>query len=93
MVRFDGQPKEEQRMLRIPNMLENCPWPRAINPHYEEVGAQSNAWFRSLKAFGPRSQYAFDKCDFSRLVALAYPTASKGESNSLRPLIHARMAE
>ncbi|KAG6905986.1 hypothetical protein DXG01_016457, partial [Tephrocybe rancida] len=37
----------------------------------------SNAWFRSFQAFIPQSQLAFDKCDFGRLAALAYPWVSK----------------
>ncbi|KAF8484312.1 terpenoid synthase [Gautieria morchelliformis] len=54
-------------MLYLPDTMANWPWPRAINPNYEEVKAQSNAWFQSFNAFSPRSQRAFDKCDFEHL--------------------------
>ncbi|KAJ7645684.1 isoprenoid synthase domain-containing protein [Mycena polygramma] len=64
-------------LLHLPETMKNWPWPRAINPHYEEVSAESNAWFHGFKAFSEKSQYAFDKCDFGRLASLAYPTASK----------------
>ncbi|TCD63220.1 terpene cyclase [Steccherinum ochraceum] len=64
------------KMLYLPDTLVNWPWPRAINPHHEEVKAASNAWFHSFNAFNPKSQYAFDKCDFGLLAALAYPRAS-----------------
>ncbi|KAG6825478.1 hypothetical protein H0H92_003608 [Tricholoma furcatifolium] len=50
--------------LYLPDCMANWPWPRAIHPHYEEVSAASNAWFHGFKAFTPRSQIAFDKCDF-----------------------------
>lgn len=53
-------------MLYLPETMTNWPWPRVINPHYEEVKAESNAWFHSLKAFSDKSQYAFDKCDFGQ---------------------------
>ncbi|EJD05124.1 terpenoid synthase [Fomitiporia mediterranea MF3/22] len=55
------------KMLYIPDMLANWPWKRAINPYYDEVKAESDAWFRSFKAFSERSQHAFDKCDFQHL--------------------------
>lgn len=44
--------------------MANWPWPRVINPHYEEVGAVSNEWIESFKPFTPESQIAFKKCDF-----------------------------
>ncbi|KAK0220872.1 terpenoid synthase [Armillaria nabsnona] len=64
-------------VFRLPDTLVYWPWPRRINPHYEEVKAASAAWFRSFKAFGPESQRAFDHCDFSLLCSLTYPTASR----------------
>ncbi|KAH7887274.1 isoprenoid synthase domain-containing protein [Phlebopus sp. FC_14] len=53
--------------LYLPETMANWPWPRAINPHYEQVSAESNAWFHGFKAFTQRSQHAFDKCDFEHL--------------------------
>ncbi|RPD81425.1 terpenoid synthase [Lentinus tigrinus ALCF2SS1-7] len=55
--------------------MADWPWPRKINPYYEEVTAESNAWFKTFKAFTPQSQYAYDKCDFGRLASLSYPDA------------------
>ncbi|EJD08331.1 terpenoid synthase [Fomitiporia mediterranea MF3/22] len=54
-------------ILHLPDTLANWPWQRTINPHYEEVKAESDAWFHSFKAFSAESQYAFDKCDFEHL--------------------------
>ncbi|KAI0695236.1 isoprenoid synthase domain-containing protein [Cytidiella melzeri] len=54
-------------MLYLPETMKNWPWPRAINPYYEEVTRESNAWFKSFKPFNERSQYAYDKCDFEHL--------------------------
>ncbi|GBE78983.1 Delta(6)-protoilludene synthase [Sparassis crispa] len=63
--------------FRLPETLNNWPWPRDINPYYEEVKAESAVWFRSFQAFSPERQSAFDRCDFSLLASLAYPTASR----------------
>jgi len=52
------------KTLYLPETMAAWPWPRAINPYYEEVKAASNAWFKSFKPFTPESQRAFDKCDF-----------------------------
>ena len=53
-------------VLFLPNTMAHWPWPRAINPHYEEAKAASNAWFESFNPFTPQSQIAFDKCDFGK---------------------------
>ncbi|PBK94405.1 terpenoid synthase [Armillaria gallica] len=68
---------QSEVVFRIPDTLTYWPWPRKINPHYEEVKAASETWFRSFKAFEPRAQSAFDRCNFSLLCSLAYPTATK----------------
>ncbi|KAG6907098.1 hypothetical protein DXG01_010511 [Tephrocybe rancida] len=60
-------------MLYLPDYMANWPWPRAINPHYEEVSAASNAWFRSFKAFTPQSQLAFDKWEICRYTHDEWP--------------------
>ncbi|KAG1779591.1 terpenoid synthase [Suillus placidus] len=65
------------RMLYLPDTMTNWPWPRTINPHFEDVKAEVNASFRDFKALSPESQEAFDKCDFARLAALAYPNAPR----------------
>ncbi|KAI0041515.1 terpenoid synthase [Auriscalpium vulgare] len=66
-----------QASYRLPETLAGWPWPRMINPHYEEVKAESRAWFHSFRAFGPKSQDAFDKCDFWLLASLSYPFLDK----------------
>ncbi|CCL98631.1 uncharacterized protein FIBRA_00633 [Fibroporia radiculosa] len=65
------------KILRLPETMASWPWLRMINPHYEEVKTESNSWFKTFKAFTSESQRAFDKCDFCRLAALAYPWSSK----------------
>ncbi|KAF9806349.1 hypothetical protein IEO21_08705 [Rhodonia placenta] len=68
---------DQPKMIYLPDTMANWPWPRAINPHHEEVKAESDAWFEGFKPFTKQSQVAFDKCDFGRLASLAYPWASK----------------
>ncbi|KAH7928468.1 terpenoid synthase [Leucogyrophana mollusca] len=67
----------ETKMFHLPDTMATWPWPRVINPHFEEVKAASDGWFRSLKAFSPKSQKSFERADLSRFGALAYPHASK----------------
>lgn len=66
-----------QKMIYLPDTMIHWPWLRAINPHFEDVKAEVGASFRDFKALSPESQEAFDKCDFARLVALAYPNAPR----------------
>ncbi|KAJ7125817.1 terpenoid synthase [Mycena crocata] len=57
----------------FPDTIAGWPWLRRINPHFEAVKVESEAWFRTFKAFGPKAQKAFERCDFCRLASLAYP--------------------
>ncbi|KAF7376984.1 Terpene cyclase [Mycena sanguinolenta] len=61
----------------LPNTMSDWPWLRRINPHFETVKAESEAWFRTFNAFSPKAQKAFEKCDFCRLASLAYPALNK----------------
>ncbi|KAH9940657.1 terpenoid synthase [Amylocystis lapponica] len=61
----------------LPATMQDWPWQRRMNPHFEEVKAESEAWFRSFNAFSPKAQRAFEKCDFCRLASLAYPDITK----------------
>ncbi|KAG1746797.1 isoprenoid synthase domain-containing protein [Suillus occidentalis] len=65
------------RMIYLPDTMANWPWLRTINPHFEDVKAEADASLRDFKALSPESQKAFDKCDFARLAALAYPNAPR----------------
>ncbi|KAK0421583.1 terpenoid synthase [Armillaria borealis] len=79
---------QSEVVFRIPHTLTYWPWPRRINPHYEEVKAVSDAWFRSLKAFGPEAQRAFERGDCSLLSSLACPTATKEHLRTVCDLIN-----
>ncbi|KAJ6458240.1 terpenoid synthase [Mycena sanguinolenta] len=61
----------------LPNTMADWPWLRRINPHFEIVKAECEAWFRTFNAFSPKAQKAFEKCDFCRLAALANPALNK----------------
>lgn len=65
-----GMPVIKQpEMLYLPNTLADWPWPRFLNPHYDEVGHQSRQWLRSFNAFPAKAQNAFDACDFSMFTS------------------------
>jgi hypothetical protein len=57
---MDARPK----MIYLPDTMTNWPWHRTINPHFEDVKAEVDVSFRDFKALSPKSQEAFDKCDF-----------------------------
>ncbi|KAG2343649.1 terpenoid synthase [Suillus weaverae] len=50
------------KMIYLPDTMANWPWPRAINPHFEAVKIEADAWWRSFKPLDPRTLDAFDKC-------------------------------
>lgn len=74
-------PKEKSQAvisIHIPDTLAHWPWPRAINPHYEECKAESDAWIQSFNVFSPKAQAAFNRCEFGLLAALGYPKLNRG---------------
>ncbi|OSX64651.1 hypothetical protein POSPLADRAFT_1133971 [Postia placenta MAD-698-R-SB12] len=54
---------DQPKMIYLPDTMANWPWPRAINPHHEEVEAESDAWFEGFKPFTKRLQLALETCD------------------------------
>lgn len=70
-----------QPVIRIPDTLVNWPWPRTVNPHYERCKAESTAWLEGFKAFSPRAQKAFNRCDFSKWL-YAEERKKKGSSSA-----------
>ncbi|KAG2065292.1 terpenoid synthase [Suillus decipiens] len=72
---MDAQAK--MSMFYLPDTMVNWPWPRVVNSHFEDVKIEVDAAFRDFRALTPESQEAFDKCDFARLAALAYPNVPR----------------
>jgi hypothetical protein len=52
--------------IHIPDTLARWPWPRAINPYYEECEAESDAGFQGFNVYSPRAQAAFNRCQFGK---------------------------
>ncbi|KAI0060237.1 terpenoid synthase [Artomyces pyxidatus] len=69
--------KHDQVQFRLPDVLAGWPWPRVINPYYDEVRIECDRWVHSLHALGPESQEAFHRWDLCRLAALSYPRLDK----------------
>jgi hypothetical protein len=63
--------------VTLPDTLRNWPWPRLINPHYEECKLESTAWCERFQAFSPKAQQAFNRCDFNKLAAMAFARLNK----------------
>ncbi|KAF9034645.1 terpenoid synthase [Hymenopellis radicata] len=57
----------------LPNTLRNWPWPRRINPFYEQCKKESQEWCEGFKAFSPKAQKAVNLCNLSLLASLGYP--------------------
>ncbi|TCD62386.1 hypothetical protein EIP91_006968 [Steccherinum ochraceum] len=68
--------------------MANWPWPRAINPHHEQVSAASGSWVRGFEAFNPQAQYASDLGNFGLLAALACPFVSKAHLRTECDLVY-----
>ena len=58
--------------FRLPDTLACWPWPHRLNEHYVEVKRASSRWLESFRAFSPKAQKAFNKCDFSKSFRLVY---------------------
>jgi hypothetical protein len=41
--------------------MNDWPWPRTLNPHFEAVKVEVDAWFRDFKGLGNEVHEAFDK--------------------------------
>ncbi|KAG1738965.1 terpenoid synthase [Suillus lakei] len=65
------------KTIYLPDTMTNWPWPRAINPHFEAVKVEADAWLYGFKTLSPESLDAFDKCNAAYLVALGHPTVSR----------------
>ncbi|KAF8433264.1 terpenoid synthase [Boletus edulis BED1] len=72
----------------IPNVFARWPWPRRIHPNYAVVKEEADAWMTSFKAFSPKAQDAYNRCDFNLLACLAFPTASKEHVRAACDLTH-----
>ncbi|KAK4445273.1 terpenoid synthase [Podospora aff. communis PSN243] len=53
-------------LVTVPDFLRDWPWKRSLNKHYEEAKAASLEWFQGFRAFDPKSEDAFNRCDFAR---------------------------
>ncbi|KAF7320642.1 Terpene cyclase [Mycena chlorophos] len=64
-------------IIVLPDTLRDWPWPRQINPWYAECKEESTAWCESFKAFGPKAQKSFNRCDFNLLASLSFPLLNR----------------
>jgi hypothetical protein len=50
-----------RRSFYLPDAMNDWPWPRTLNPHFEAVKVEVDAWFRDFKGLGNEVHEAFDK--------------------------------
>ncbi|KAI1791069.1 isoprenoid synthase domain-containing protein [Ganoderma leucocontextum] len=77
-----------EQVVYIPDTMSAWPWPRKLNPLYEEVEAESIAWLTSFNPYNPESQQAHNKGDFGRLAALVYGDAPRERLRVGTDLVH-----
>lgn len=65
------------RVVRLPDLFERWPIPRAVSPKFDEIDKESVRWFESFEPFDARTLAALRKCKFGLLSGLAYPHASR----------------
>ena len=63
--------------IYLPDILRNWPWQRSLNPYYAICKAESAAWCESFKAFSPKAQDKFNRCDFSQFILYLLFSISK----------------
>ena len=61
--------------FNLPDLLAMCPFPCAINPHYEQASAESKAWVDSFGVFSGTKRDFFIRSNVDLLVSYAYPRA------------------
>jgi hypothetical protein len=64
---------QPQKKIFIPDLLVRWPFPRRLNHYYPKVRAESSAWLESFKAFSPKAQQAFDRCNFGKTWFITNP--------------------
>ncbi|KAK7691188.1 hypothetical protein QCA50_006291 [Cerrena zonata] len=72
----------------IPNLLDNWPWPRQLNPYHAISKSESDSWAQSFNAFDSEAQHVYNKCNFSLLGSLAFPTVDKNGCRIVCDLMH-----
>lgn len=62
----ENSPPGAQKVVtyQLPRPLATWPFPRRLNPHYEEVKAASDAWLANIKALSPAAQIRHDVSNF-----------------------------
>jgi len=59
----------------LPDLQEICPFPPAINPHYDAVVPGARAWANSFGILSPKKQSLLSASPPELLAARAYPYA------------------
>ncbi|KAF7330915.1 Terpene cyclase [Mycena venus] len=74
--------------IKLPDILANWPWSRAINPNYANCRIESRAWSGKFRVFSPKAQHAFDLCNPSLLASLAYPAVDHARCRVICDLLY-----
>ncbi|KAJ2975426.1 hypothetical protein NUW58_g8359 [Xylaria curta] len=65
--------------IRLPELEGVWKWPRLVNPHLADVGAECLDWATSFEAFTPEAQnLVHNKGKLNLLSAMCYPRMTKG---------------
>ncbi|QKX53798.1 uncharacterized protein TRUGW13939_00878 [Talaromyces rugulosus] len=67
---------DKEVTVKLPDLFHSfLKDPPVLNPHYEEIGKESEKWLSRFCSLAPAMQKKIKKCDFSYFVAIAAPYA------------------
>ncbi|KZT33900.1 terpenoid synthase [Sistotremastrum suecicum HHB10207 ss-3] len=62
--------------LRLPNLLQNWPLKRTLNPHHTPISTASISWFKSFTPIPPLILSSFTPFNLPLFASLVYPNVS-----------------
>ncbi|KZS87845.1 terpenoid synthase [Sistotremastrum niveocremeum HHB9708] len=62
--------------LRLPNLLQNWPLERTLNPHHTAISTASTSWFTSFTPIPPLILSSFTRFNLPLFASLVYPSIS-----------------
>jgi hypothetical protein len=67
------RPTQGPRQILLPDLLSATPFESGINPHYDQVAAESSAWITSLDIFSKNRRVVLSLNYGELLAAYVYP--------------------
>ncbi|KAJ3561398.1 hypothetical protein NP233_g10215 [Leucocoprinus birnbaumii] len=72
-----GSSVDHPKVVTLPNILNQWPWPRLLSEHFQDAKAESTAWVEAFRPFQGRALQSFRECGCSLLASLTYSPREK----------------